>query len=299
MIEQHEQKLNIEKLPIPFQSVFKDYLSAAEQTEEWLNKFPKEMEWMLKISPTKILEEAAKSLDKKFTPTREEETPTFGELILELVARRYTGLDALQNKEQKWGSGWNHWNEQTKQIAFSSIENLVKASKESSRELFNMLLNISPEEVIKQNVGGNEVEYNPIQIVQQITKHEKRHKGMFDFFDDMLSEPEDTKNPSIQEEFYKIKNEWFTEFPKEMEWILDFRLAKILELASTNLNMQFVPKIKKKTDPIGKTMMERLEKEPNEQTNDYFRCVFDLIRAPFPPTYNLAKTTRATSSVKA
>lgn len=298
MSEQLDWHQLVDTLPIPFQPKFNEYLKAAEQTEKWLSEFPKEMEWMLKVSPTEILEKAAESLEKEFKPTRIEDTATFGELILELVARRYTGSDAFETKEQKWGTGWNHWDEQRKQTASSSVENLIAASKESSRKLFDTLLKTKPEENIKQDMWGKEIKYSPSKILEQITNHEKRHKGMLDFFDDMLTKPGKTVDPTSREIFDSKNSDWFTDFPEAMKWVLDLRPAQVLHQASLKLNQSFVSKKQEATNSIGNIMMHRLELGSQPQTEDYFRSIYDLIQAPFPQSYKMARTTQIGSTSK-
>jgi len=138
---------------------------------------------------------------------------------------------------------------------------------------------------------GKEVKYSPSQILEQITNHEKRHEGMLDFFDDMMSKPGEGINPTIRDVFNSKESDWFMSFPENMKWVLDLQPAKILNDACLKLGKQFVPKKQETTQSIGNIMMYRFDYGSPPQTEDYFRSVFDLIQAPFPSSYKMAKTT--------
>jgi len=286
----------IDSLPIPFQSVFKDYFQAAEKTEEWLSNFPKEMEWLLQKSPTDLLQKVAEMESKPFETTRieEQKTDTVGGLILELMYRRYVAIEAIKTGEQKFQGVAKFKTD--KQIIGSTINELLTTSQKATEDLLEILLaSKNPEkmEIFQKNwTTGQMDKKNPLEIIQQVTDHENRHQGMLSFFDDMVSTPAETTTPTDMGKFKSQPSGWFTGFPELMTWVLDYSPAQILQKASSALVKTFTPKKPETSPSIGGFMLAHSSEVTKPQIQDYFRCIFDLIQAPFPQKeYFMARTT--------
>lgn len=141
-------------------------------------------------------------------------------------------------------------------------------------------------------------------VMNQLIRHEDRHQGMLSFFDDMFSIPGEEPTPTPIDEFRSQNSGWFkapTEdvpsgIPVSMEWVLDLSPAQIFQRYCKAMGIKYQPKNSNISIPIGRYMIDHAAevvdpKNTNSQTEDRFRCYFDLTQSHFPKEYYMAKTT--------
>ena len=107
-----------------------------------------------------------------------------------------------------------------------------------------------------------------------------------------MSTPNQQTKTTPMEQFNIQTSDWFTTFPPTMTWILDYSPSQILQYANQTWNNPLTPKIGQPALSIGEFMLTHSQATSQPEVQDYFRCIFDLIQAPFPESYLIGgKTT--------
>jgi len=182
----------LEKLPTEYRPLVEQYLSAAANNEDWLENFPRKMEWIFEISWSDLAKEFAKSKKLLYQETRKEPTQTIGYQIAELVQRRHTAINALIPKQSgepaefMWGSGW-------KQVDNNfSAKGLLRTYRDATDRLLQTLITTPTNRDIVQKdwkTGQITRHLTPLDVIKELTAHEVGHTDMFRILFDTLTAP--------------------------------------------------------------------------------------------------------------
>lgn len=184
----------LEQLPAEYKPLIEQYLIAAKNSEDWLEYFPKGMEWLLKTSWADLAKAYAKENGLPYEETRQEPTPTIGNQILELAQRRHTATNALipsqsgEPGEMKWGSGW----EQVKEVDTASPEAILGAYRDATDRMLQTLTTTPiTRDIVQKDWKTGQVSRHltPQDVIKELTAHEQRHADMFRIVFDTLTAP--------------------------------------------------------------------------------------------------------------